>query len=137
MGKEPVFDPTPKEVGKDPIADPTPKEVGKDPIRDTFKEIGKDPIQDPVTVKEVGRDPIGPGGGTLVEVNPVPGLGQRPFVIAGGSQFQDPMAQAYADAVNQLQQLAQALAQAEEQYAQLADAYQAALAAVQAFGQGQ
>jgi len=133
-GKDPLFDPTPKEVGKDPIFDPTPKEVGKDPIRDTgkevrkdpiddpatfkevakdpirdtFKEIGKDPIRDQPTIKEGVRDPIGPN--TFVEVvNPIPG-GERPFVIAGGSQFQDASAQAYQDAVSQVQQLGQALA---------------------------
>ena len=149
VGKDPAFDPTAKEVAKDPIRDPTFKEVRKDPAFDppTIKEVGKDPIRDP-TVKEGIRDPIGPN--TLVEITPIPipqvfqpNLGggdyggANPFVIAGQSGFQDQAAQAYAQAVAQVQELAGLVAQAEQQYQQLAEAYAAALAALQAYGQGQ
>jgi hypothetical protein len=141
-------DPTAKEAAKDPVFDPTLKEVRKDPIGDqTIKELAKDPIRDPGTIKEVGRDPIGPGGGTLVEVNPLPGqLGQpqigpfgggvNPFVIAGASRAQDP-SQALNDAVATAQQLAAALGELEQQYGQLAEAYAAAVANVEALSQGQ
>jgi hypothetical protein len=151
--KDPLLDPTFKEVRKDPIQDPTLKEVRKDPIQDpTFKEVRKDPIFDqPVTVKEGIRDPIGPV--TRVEITPIPipggGLlgprfggdwygGQSPFVIAGASRAanQD-AADAYAAAVDQVNQLGALLSQAEQQYQQLAEAYAAAVAALDAFGQGQ
>jgi hypothetical protein len=166
LGKDPLTDPgTLKEVRKDPIADPTAKEVAKDPIRDpgtfkevrkdpitdpTFKEIRKDPINDQVTIKEGVRDPIGPN--TFVEITPIPiprqpnfggggfgdmGGGASPFVIAGASNFQDQAAQAYAEAVAQVQELAALLSQAEQQYSQLAEAYAAAVAGLEAFGQGQ
>jgi hypothetical protein len=147
--KDPIFDPTAKEVAKDPIQDPvTLKEVRKDPIQDpTFKEVRKDPIQDPVTLKEGVRDPIGPN--TFVEITPLPiprpylgggygdMAGASPFVIAGASSFQDQAAQAYGDAVAQVQELGALLAQAEQQYTQLAEAYAAAVAGLEAFGQGQ
>jgi hypothetical protein len=162
--KDPIFDPTFKETAKDPIHDPTVKEVAKDPVRDptfkevrkdpafdppTIKEAAKDPIQDPVTIKEGVRDPIGPN--TFVEITPIPiprqpnfgggfgdpGGGASPFVIAGASNFGDQAGQAYAQAVSQVQELAQLVAQAEQQYQQLAEAYASAVAALQAFGQGQ
>ena len=148
--KDPVFDPTVKEVAKDPVRDPTFKEVGKDPAFDppTIKEVAKDPIRDPVTIKESPRDPIGPN--TFVEITPIPiprqpypggGFGDMggasPFVIAGASNFGDQAAQAYAEAVAQVQQLAGLLAQAEQQYLQLAEAYANAVAALEAYGQGQ
>ena len=132
--KDPIQD-TIKEVGKDPIRD-TIKEVGKDPIRDTIKEVRKDPIQDPLpTVKEVGRDPIGPGGGTFVEITPIPipgqeswgsgAGGQLPYVMATPSRAPGAAGQAEAEAAAQLEQLAAALLENEQQQAQLLEAYTA------------
>jgi hypothetical protein len=148
--KDPIDDPTFKEVRKDPIQDPaTVKEVRKDPIDDpTFKEVRKDPIQDPpVTFKEAARDPIGPV--TQVEITPIPipgwrqpgfgfgdAGGQSPFVIAGASRAGDPTGEAYAAALEQVQQLASLLAQLDQQQQQVASAYAEAVAVLDALGQG-
>jgi len=148
VAKDPIQD-TVKEPAKDPIRD-TVKEVGKDPIRDTVKEVRKDPIFDRGTVKEVGRDPIGPGtfGGGFQPGQPGQqpdvawtgwgaGGGSQPFIMAGGGGFADPAGQAYADAATQVQALGELLAEAEQQYFELADAYAAAVAGLEAYGQGQ
>ncbi|HEX5826365.1 MAG TPA: M12 family metallopeptidase [Candidatus Limnocylindrales bacterium] len=160
LGKDPLQDPTFKEIRKDPIADPTIKEVAKDPVRDpTFKEIRKDPVFDPTvkevpkdpvrdpTIKEGIRDPIGPN--TFVEITPIPiprqptfgGAGDmggmNPFVMAGASTFGGQADQGYQAAIAQVQELAGLVAQAEQQYTQLAEAYAAAVAALDAYGQGQ
>jgi hypothetical protein len=156
--KQPVADPTIKEVAKDPIRDPTFKEVTKDPIFDTIKERISD------TIKEVARDPKGifePGPGTLAEqVGPIPRPfpfpfggrpmfgGLMPFAAATGHQAPALTGDIGAGAAEQvaaldaqLQQLADLLNQLEgdrttiqQQYDELAAAL---AAAIQAAGGGQ
>jgi hypothetical protein len=151
--KDPISDPTIKEIRKDPITDPpTLKEVAKDPVSDpgptTFKEVAKDPAVDPrPTVKEVGRDPFPGGGGTFVEITPIPIPGQEggggayggqmPFVLAGPSRAPGAMGQALAEAANQVDELAAAVIQAEQQHGELLAAWTAAVQALEALEQGQ
>jgi hypothetical protein len=135
--KDPIQDPTIKEVRKDPINDPvTRKELSKDPIQDpTIKEIRKDPIRDPVTIKEAALDPIRPGGGRI-PIPPRPGFdgGATPFILAGGSRFQqsDPL----ADAMAQVEQLAMAHTEAQQQADALAEAYEQAVDMLNQLQQG-
>jgi outer membrane murein-binding lipoprotein Lpp len=63
--------------------------------------------------------------------------GLSPFVMAGASNFGGQADQAYQAAIAQVQELAGLVAQAEQQYTQLAEAYAAAVAALDAYGQGQ
>jgi Astacin (Peptidase family M12A) len=137
--KDPIREPTVKEIRKDPITDPTFKEIRKDPIRDpTIKEIRKDPITDP-TIKEIRKDPIRDPVPTRKEIaldpGPVPpftlprpmdlGGAATPFVLAGGSRYQqaDPL----AAAMDEVQSLADAHSQAQAQADALAEAYEAAV----------
>ncbi len=129
--KDPITD-TVKEVRKDPISDTTVKEVRKDPITDTIKEVRKDPIRDPViTRKEVAFDPGGPV--LPIELPRQFEAGVTPFVLAGGSRYQqaDPL----AAAMQEVQQLAEAHSQAQAQADALAEAYEAALQNLQALQQ--